>query len=138
MYTGPNPDEIKRLKEEQENDELCADYLARHPEPVISPEDLRECGPEIVEFEAMIATFESTHSLVELHSLVDLSIETSRVHPIREPARLALIPIIAKRDIIKKETNISVEKYEELYAECRRLDRAVGFIHNNSKVIHDR
>lgn len=70
---NPSPEEIKRLKEEQEYKELCADYLAIHPDPVISPENLREAGPEITELETMVASFESSYSLAELHAVVDIS-----------------------------------------------------------------
>ena len=133
INTTPN------LKEQQEREdaEQLADYLARHPEPVISKENLREAGPEIIEFEAMIALFESMHSLEELHSIIDLTpIEASK-HAIREPARVALIPIVAKLNTLKKETNISTEKHEELKAKYRRLSRAVGMI-NNNKIDHNR
>jgi hypothetical protein len=68
----PNPEE-KTKQQEQEDAELLADYLARHSEPIISPENQREAGSKIAELETMIASFESTHSLIELHAIVDLS-----------------------------------------------------------------
>jgi len=130
---GSNPKE----QQDREDTEQLADYLARHPEPVISKEDLREAGPEIVEFEAMIALFESMHSLVDLHSIIDLAQVEAPKHPIREPARVALIPIVALLNTLKKETDISLEKHEELKAKYMRLSRAVGMI-NKNKVDHDR
>jgi len=136
MNMGLSPEE-KRRKQEQEDAELLADYLARHPEPVISPENLREAEPEIAQFESMITSFESTHSLTELNSIIDLSPQEAPKHAIREPARVALIPIVALLNTLKKETNISTEKHEELKAKYRRLSRAVGMI-NNNRVDHDR
>lgn len=75
MYMGPSPEELKRLEEEKEGEEWCADFFLRHPEVKISPEDLRECGPEIAEFQTLVSEFESKHSLEELHSIVDLTPE---------------------------------------------------------------
>ncbi|MFA5936573.1 MAG: hypothetical protein WC822_01705 [Candidatus Paceibacterota bacterium] len=130
---SPNPKE----QQEREDAELLSDYLARHPEPVISKENLREAGPEIVEFEAMIALFESMHSLEELRSIIDLTPTEAPKHPTREPARVALIPIVAKLNALKKETNITTEKHDELKARYMHLSRAVGMI-NNNKVDHNR
>jgi hypothetical protein len=136
MNIGLSPED-KRRKQEQKDAELLADHLARHPEPVISPENLREAEPEIAQFESMIAVFESTHSLAELHSIINLTPAEASKHPIREPARIALIPIVAMFNTLKKETNISPIKYEELKAKYMRLSRAVGII-NNNKVDHNR
>jgi hypothetical protein len=133
---NPNPEKNGR-RQEQEDAEQLADYLARHPEPVISKEDLREAEPEIIEFESMIALFESVHSLTELNSIIDLTPQEAPKHAIREPARVALIPIVTLLNILKKETNISTQKYEELKAKYRRLSQAVGMI-NNNKVDHNR
>lgn len=130
------PQELKQ-QQEREDAERLADYLARHPDPVISPENLREAGPEIAEFENMTASFELTHSLAELHSIVDLTALEASKHTIREPARVALIPIVAMLNTLKKETNISPTKYEEIKAKYKRLSRAVGMI-NKNKVDHDR
>ncbi|MFA7192003.1 MAG: hypothetical protein WC089_01740 [Candidatus Paceibacterota bacterium] len=131
-----NPDENKKLLE-KEGDERCADWLARFPEKVVSPEDRREAGPEIVEFENMIADFESRHSLAELNSIIDLKSEDAPSHPIREPARLALIPVVALMNTLKNETNITEEKHQELKSQYKILSRAVGMI-NKGKVDHDR
>jgi|SRR3989344_6424184 len=136
MNMGLSPEE-KRRKQEQEDAELLADYLARHPEPVISQENLREVEPEITQFESMVTLFESTHSLSKLHLIIDLTPQEAPKHAIREPARVALIPIVALLNTLKKETNISTKKHEELKAKYRRLSRAVGMI-NNNKVNHNR
>jgi len=136
MNTDSNSEEIKR-QQEKEDSEFLADYLARHPEPVISPEGLREAGPEIIELERMFISFESEHSLEELNLIIDLTPADAPNHPVREPAKVALIPIVTKMNILKKETNISPKKQEELKAKYMKLSRAVGMI-NNNKVDHNR
>lgn len=72
----PTPEELRQqslAKEEREDDERWADYIKRHPVPVILKEDLREAGPEITEFEAMVSKFEAIHSLEKLHSITAIS-----------------------------------------------------------------
>lgn len=112
-------------------------YKKPGAEAVIVPEDLHESGPQITEFEEMLALFESEYFLAELLLIIDLTPEETPKHLIRELARKALIPIVAKMNILKKETNISPEKFEELKAGYMRLSRAVGII-NNNKVDHNR
>lgn len=104
---------------------------------ILGVEALREAGPEIAEFEEMLVSFELAHPLAELHSIVELTPQEAPSHPIREPARLALDPIVAKLNILKIETNINKARYEELKAKYKRLSNAVGFI-NNGKVDHNR
>lgn len=136
MNMGLSPEE-KKKQQEKEDDEFLADYFARHPEIIISPEDRREAGSEIAEFENIIALFESKHSLESLHSITDLTPQEAPNHILREPARVALIPIVALLNTLENETNISKNKYEELKAEYMRLSRAVGII-NKNKVDHTR
>ena len=130
----PNPEE-QTLSEEQK--EQYEQWMKDHPETVIAPENLRECGPEIAEFEEMLVSFELIHSLAELHLIIDLKPEDAPKYPLRESAKAALIPIVAKLNILKKETNIASEKHEELKAKYKHLSRAVGMI-NNNKVDHNR
>jgi hypothetical protein len=111
-----------------------------HPETAIAPEDLRECGPDIAEFEELLALFESTHSLTELHSIIDLTTAEAPKHPVREPAHLFLSRFIAKLSVLKNKTNIMIvspAEYERLDAAYKRLSRAVGII-NNGRVDHNR
>ena len=131
--TGLTPEEQER----QDQEAQYAQWMKDHPEIKIPEEDLRECGPEIAEFEKIIASFELTHSLSELLSIIDLTPEEAPKHPIREPAKVALIPIVEKLNALKMETNISPEKYAELKAKYKHLSRAVGMI-NSNKVDHDR
>ena len=134
IYNEPNA-EKQKLPEEQE--EQYEQWMKDHPAIAIAPEDFRECGPEIAEFEEMLLSFESAYSLAELLLIIDLTPEEAPKHPIREPAKNALIPIIAKLNILKKETNILLEEHEGLKAKYIRLSRAVGII-NNNKVDHTR
>jgi hypothetical protein len=127
--------EEQNLSEEQEDQ--YKQWMKDHPETVIAPENLHECGPEIAEFEEMLASFELIHSLAELHLIINLRPEDAPKYPLRESAKTALIPIVAKLNILKKETNIAPEKHEELKAKYMRLSRAVGMI-NNNKVDHNR
>ena len=72
--TNSSPKEIKKLQEQEKNDaELLADYLKRHPKPVILPENSKEAELKITALETMITAFEATHSLKELHEITDLS-----------------------------------------------------------------
>ena len=130
-----NPEE-QNLPEEQE--EQYKQWVKDHPETVMASEDLRECGPEIVELEEMLVSFELIHSLPELHLIIDLKPEDTSKYPLRESAKATLIPIVAKLNILKKETNIAPEKHEELKAKYKRLSRAVGIINSNNKVDHNR
>ncbi|HLD60750.1 MAG TPA: hypothetical protein VJA27_01295 [Patescibacteria group bacterium] len=93
----------KPSTEQPTDDEQYKQWMADHPEREIAPGDLRESGPEIAEFEQMINSFESTHSIAELHLIMDLTPEDAPNHPVREPARIALYPIVAKLDILKKK-----------------------------------
>lgn len=131
--TNLTPEEQERKDQEAQYEQ----YMLDHPERIILPENLRESGPEIAEFEEMIALFESKYSLAELHSITNLTVEEAKQNPVREPARVALNPIVAKLNVLEEETNISPEKYEELKAKYKILSRAVGMI-NNNKVDHDR
>lgn len=104
MNMGPSPEELKRrddimkkaastlgitveevkerllkiLGEKSDIQEL-ADHFAMHPEQLEFPKTLNEAGPKITELEAMITSFEATHSLEELHAITDLSPELAIV-----------------------------------------------------------
>ena len=133
MYKEPSAEE----QTTQEENERYEQWMKDHPEIVIAPEDLRECGPEIMEFEEMIVSFESAHSLAALLSIIDFAPENVSKYPTRESAKLALIPIVAKLEILQKETNISPEKCEELKEKYRHISKAIGII-NGNKVDHNR
>lgn len=119
-------------------------------------EDLREEG---LKFEELLESFESVHSLEELHAIVDLSPELhalfgddrgmsveeielamknlspedARAYVARTNAKKDLIPIVAKLTVLIEI--ISPEKYKELKEKYMRLSRAVGMI-NKGKIRH--
>lgn len=130
------PEEIK-LKQEQEQNERCEQFMNDHPELFAVPDKLRECGPEVAEFETLIALFESTHSLEALHEIVELTVEQAATHPVRQPAKEALGPIVSLLNKLQNETDIPKEKYAELKAKYRRLSQAVGML-NGNKLDHTR
>ena len=62
----PNPQELKRLQDQKEADQL-AEYLTRHP-------NLEPLAPNLAEqsrteFDSLVASFESKYPLAELHSI---------------------------------------------------------------------
>ncbi len=144
INTEPTPEESEAERQAR----IIAEMMAEPDEPEIVPEDRREAGPEIAELERMFAAFEANHSLEMLHAIVDLSgfvdviinaekgITVPR-HPLREPARLALEPIVEKLKKVEKIGDISPEKRAELWASYKRISQAVGIV-NGGKVIHDR
>lgn len=108
------------------------------PKPEVAPEDRREAGPEIAELEAMVALFEEKYPVEALNAITDLTIKDAPLHPLRQPAKVALEPIVAKLLRLQEETDISNEKYLELHAHYQRLSLAVGFINGlTNKVRHE-
>ncbi|MFH1200983.1 MAG: hypothetical protein V1484_01490 [bacterium] len=94
MNMGLSPEEIKK-QQEKEDAEWLADHFAMHPEQLVAPEKLREAGSEIVEFEARVASFEATHSLTELHSIIDISSDLDEL--------FTFAPILADPERIEKD-----------------------------------
>jgi hypothetical protein len=100
---------------------------------------LREYEEDVVGFKELIAAFKDKHSLEELLDITELTPAEAPFHPVREPARLDLIPIVQALKTMWEETTINMygkDLYRELEAEYRILSRAVGMI-NNNKVRHD-
>ena len=112
-------------------------YMADHPEVIVPQENLRDPEKEIAEFNTLIADFEQTHNIAELYAITELTPEDAPNHPTRELARKSLEPLLSLLGVLKKETNIAREKYEELQAKYRYLSRAVGII-NKGVVDHTR
>ncbi len=135
MYKGPERAKEEKLDEDilkAEDNEMEDEY-----EDDVEPEkERRDCEQEVVEFTDLLAGFETKHSLEELNAILDLTPAESRQHPVREPARLDLIPIVARLNALKEETNIEEDRYKGLQAQYRRLSNAVGMI--NNKVYHQR
>jgi len=119
----------------EEERTLAANFLPQYSERDTPREDRRDCEQEVAELQNMLAAFEAEHPLGKLHAITDLTPNDAPNHPIREPARKTLIPILNRWNALKKETNISAERLAELYAAYRKLSKAVGII-NNGKVRH--
>ena len=130
----PNPQELKRLREKEEAEQL-AEYLTRHPNLEPLPSNLAEQAR--TEFDSLVASFESKYSLEELHSIVDLTPQEALNHPLREPARVALIPIVKLLNELKATYGETSAEYKSIKEKYMRLSRAVGMI-NKNKVDHNR
>ena len=142
IYNKYNMDIEYYKSPEKENDGLTpeqrelADYfLPQFKENVIPEEERRDCNQEAIELQNMFIAFKDKHQVAELYSIIDLTVEDAPNHPTREPAKRDLAPILAKLNILKKETNITTEKYDELQDQYRYLSRAVGMI-SGDKVRH--
>jgi len=136
------PDEKNPMtpEEEEAREQELADFFAgneQYEKPEVPEAERRECGPEVEQFKEMISTFEATFSLEELYAITNLTREEAEVHPIREPARVALIPILEKLNGLEGQTNISPEQFDELKKKYKQLTQAVGIINSNI-VAHDR
>jgi hypothetical protein len=105
--------------------------------PVIPPLQRIESGPVILEIEALFAQFEAEHPVAELYGIIDLTPYDAPLHPTREPARLALIPLVAKLNILENETDISEETFNSIKEKYKYYSRAVGMI-SGGKVDHER
>lgn len=130
----PNPQELKRLRDQKEADQL-ADYLIRHPNLDPLPSSLAEQAR--TEFDSLIASFESKYPLEELHSITDLTPQEAPNHPLREPARVALIDIVKILNKLKATYGETSPEYQSIKEKYVRLSRAVGMI-NKNKVDHNR
>ena len=135
MYKAPVKAQEEVLAEDGLDDEI-SDLDDQDDEEEVEPEkERRNCEQEVIAFKDLLAAFESKHSLDELNAIVDLTPAEARLHPVREPARQGLIPILNTLNVLGAETDISLDDYGTLYARYRRLSMAVGTI-NNNKVRH--
>jgi hypothetical protein len=116
----------------EEQQEVINEQMAKYATEEIPKEKRRESGPEIEELEGMFKGFEQDHDIVALYAIADLAPVEAPNHPVREPARIALIPIYAKLRLIQEETDITDEKYAELKAKWKYFTQAVGMINNNA------
>jgi len=108
-----------------------------HPDEINQQKELKDCTPEIVEFETMIAAFETSHSVPDLYAITEISFDSFAEMAVREAAKKDLIPIYNKLNAMQEETDITDEKYTELQSKYKYLARAIG-IGNAGKVDHTR
>jgi hypothetical protein len=111
-------------------------YLADNPETETSAE-LRDSVAEVQEVGRLLVIFEKVTPIADLYAIVDLTPAEAKEHEVRERAKNDLAEILTRIQILKAETNIAQEKYNELFAQYRYFSRAIGYIHNN-KVDHTR
>ena len=102
--------------------------------PMEALSELRESQEEVETLESLFKEFEVNHSLLVLLSLRKMTREEAESHTLRESARLDLIHIDGLLKILKAETDVSQEKYDELFAKYTRLSKAVGR-HTNKNII---
>ncbi len=114
---------------------LAEHFLPRYIETDIPNEERRDCEKEVAELLAMFVDFEARYHLADLYAITDLTPADAPKHPIREPAKKALIPVLKRWNALKKETNISKERLDELYEGYRKLYKAEGN-NKNGKVRH--
>ncbi|MFA5997037.1 MAG: hypothetical protein WC791_00955 [Candidatus Paceibacterota bacterium] len=130
----PEKNEKGQVPATAEEIAFAEQWLSEHPIRVETKK-----GPEqaVIEFENMVADFETTYSLEELNAITDLTADSERKHPLRDPAKEALKPIFAKLKYLKEGTTISEKEYEELKSKWKTLSNAVGIV-NKGIVDHNR
>lgn len=94
-----------------------------------------ECGPHVEELEAMFTPFMSENFLTTLHNIETR--EEAFGSEERKSANKALAPILSQLKVLINETNITDEKYNELYEKFKIINRSVGTI-NRGIVDHSR
>lgn len=135
----------KPKQEKENNDGLTSEeremaeyFLPKFNEDINLEKEKRDCNQEVIELQDLFEAFETNNSIDELYSIINLTYKDAPNYSVRELARQDLIPIIFKLNILKKETNITTEKYEELNNQYKYLSKAVGIISgdNGGKVRH--
>lgn len=135
-HAEPTEKESEDLTPEQQA--LVEYWLPQYEQRDTSNEERENCEGRVAELEGLLRTFETEYPVAELYAITDLTVEDAPNHPVREPARKALIPIVAMLNYLKEKTNIETEQYDSLFAKYRRLSNAVGMIHRDTgKVRHE-
>jgi hypothetical protein len=102
----PNPEETKRLQDER--DAELEQYFADLEKSKVLV-TLREAGPEIAEFETMIASFRLAHSLEFLNKIGDISPQLAIVFEFTKEISLTLEEL----DYSLRHVTLSEPKYAE-------------------------
>ena len=110
--------------------------------PVLSAEFDEALEPRnelLASYYELIANFESLYPLSELHAIVDLRPADAPRHPLREPARQALIPIDRMMKAFEADAHVGADEVARALENYRRLSRAIGVINGlTGKVDHTR
>ena len=96
----------------------------------------RDYETGVAEFQRLIDDFEAKYPLDQLNTITYLTQEDAPNHPLREPARQAIIPIYKLLNDLKYKTNIPTTRHDELKAEYLRLSKAIGYVERDNKVRH--
>ncbi|MDO8566044.1 MAG: hypothetical protein Q7S04_02560 [Candidatus Moranbacteria bacterium] len=113
--------------------EQAPEWLVKYAnEPEITQPSPEECEQKIQELVSLMNAFEAHYPIKTLYAITDLAPAAAPHHPIREPARRDLIPIVALLTAYAPQN-----KTHPLQIRYRYLSRAVGII-NNGKVDHER
>lgn len=108
-------------------------YMESHPVVEIPAKSEDELAPAVAEFEALLTSFAETHDIEALYAITSLSDEEAANHPVREPARIGLRPIVALLNTLKDHKD-----YEMLKEKYKPFSRAVGMRTSNDEVDHTR
>lgn len=116
-----------------EEEELYAYFMEQRLKEA-PPEHVRESESGVTEFEELCDDFERKFDVQALLAITTLEAKDAEHHPLRHPAKLALVPILSKLQELGRG-NIVRDRYNELDERYNRLSRAVGFI-NHGTVRH--
>ena len=129
---------VVKVEGEPTDDEMLEAFKSMHPELFPAEEENKaEYGPMVEEFNSLCTAFEATHDLEALNAVVELDAAVAAEHPVREPARQALILIQQLLKKIEEQTNIDDASFAKLHNEYIKFSRAVGVI-NKGIVDHTR
>jgi hypothetical protein len=108
-------------------------YMESHPEKEVPEKSSVESESEVTALEALFTSFAETHDMEALYAITSLSDEEAATHPVREPARVGLKPIVALLNTLKDHKD-----YEMLKEKYTYFSRAVGMRTSNDGVDHTR
>lgn len=136
---GSRSNGLETSKESVENGVLGKYLLGPHVREPAEVLGYRiEAGRFIDTFHKQADIYEEKHSLEDLCLITEMNPADAPSHPLREPARIDLIMVVALLNFIKDQTDISEEEYKKLQKRYRTFSDAVGFINGNThKVRHE-
>lgn len=118
--------EADLLTQDEVGELMYEDIIAKHTELGASAEGKEDHSETVARLEVSFAQFETDFSLEELFAITNITREEAESHPVREPARLALYPIVEDLKFLKEKTNIPPDDLAVLKAKYTRISQAVG------------
>lgn len=131
----PSPEKLAEYVFTEEQLEQAREYEESHSSSETAQLSPERCAEMVAELEGLYIAFEQKHDIEALYAITELDSEVAKDHPIREPARQDLPPIIAILKILEKQDAVSDEVFFQILDGQLRADRAVGTI-NNGRVDH--